>query len=624
MLCPNCHTDGISTSCEVCPHCGVYIPSVMRDMLAIGTILRQETYRIDGILGRGGFGVTYQGFHLKLAKPVAIKEYYPQDFAIRNPSNGELKVRTTYEQVYQRNQERFIGEGRILANLHHDNIVRVHDLFEERGTAYLVMDLLSGRTLRQELDAQPEKKLSRTQIKKIMEPLVDGLDTVHQAGVFHLDLKPENIILLPDNQVVLLDFGAARLGMSKNSTQPFTAEYAAPEVIAGNDVSASSDIFELGMILYEMLTGELPPSALSRLINDTWQPINLEEPWQSLLYQALQISLDSRPQNVRQWWGKKPIKDKWWPSIETILPNATPEKSKSSASSAMDIKSQVEKEDKPERFTTNTPIDNFTLLPPSTSSSYLEDGVIVVGSRAIGKTSTVVSLAKGTKLVKFTDSGKHVIARRSNPATGKVAATATMTPETLSVNVELASGEKQIQFLWVDTPGEAFSNSQWLKNNQSDWQDIQATISHSKAVILLIPPYQELVAPNRIDARTVVNDLPLYKEWLQGLENWLNFFRLNCQKVEHILICLHRADTFCDVKSEAKKWRFDSKQGPFFFKYENYIRNTYFTPALSIIRAYNSQHPQATLHFFITTIDEPGLLELPWIYLASFLENNHG
>ncbi|NJO65871.1 MAG: serine/threonine protein kinase, partial [Richelia sp. RM2_1_2] len=396
--------------------------------------------------------------------------------------------------------------------------------FEELNTAYLVMDLLSGRTLRQELDAQPKNKLSPEKITKIMAPLVDGLDAVHQAGVFHLDLKPDNIMLLPDGQVIVLDFGAARLGMSKNSTQPFTAEYAAPEVIAGQDVGASSDIFELGMILYEMLTGELPASALSRLIKDTWQPIHLESPWQDLVSKALQISQYKRPQNVRQWWGEKPIKKKkWGESIKTILPNPTPEKSESSVSSPIDIKSKVEKEDKPERFTRDTPIDNFTLLPPNTSSSYLEDGVIVVGDRAIGKTTTVVSLAKGTRLVKFTDSGKDVIARRSNLATGQVAATARMTPETLSVNVELASGEKQIQFMWVDTPGEAFSNSQWSSKNQSDWQDIQGTISHSKAVILLIPPYQELIVPHYIDSRTAIDDLPNYQEWLHRLENWLNF-----------------------------------------------------------------------------------------------------
>lgn len=108
-----------------------------------------------------------------------------------------------------------------------------------------------------------------------------------------------------------------------------------------------------------------------------------------------------------------------------------------------------------------------------------------------------------------------------------------------------------------------------------------------------------------------------------SLRKLAEFFPRKLSKVEHILICLHRADTFCDVKSEAKKWCFDRNQGPFFFEYDNYIRKTYFTPARSIIRAYNSQNPRASLHFFITTIDEPGLLELPWIYLASFLENNN-
>lgn len=596
MICPVCRGDGISASTEICPHCGAYLPSLMRDMLTAGTMLRQGTYRIDEVIGRGGFGVTYKAFHTKLAQPVAIKEYFPQDFAVRNTANGELKVLTTYETVYQNSLKRFTREGRLLAKLDNLNIVGVHDLFEENGTAYLVMDLLNGRTLEQELKAQ--HKLSPKQITEIMEPLVDGLEAIHQSGVYHLDIKPANIMLLFNDKVVLLDFGAARVGVSKRSTQPFTLEYAAPEVIAGHDVGVESDIFSLGMTLYEMLTGEPPVSALSRLLEDTWQPQHLEEPWQKLVTTALKISKSERPQNICQWWGKK--QKKWWEGIE---------------------KSYIMTSDngQPKKDVVIPPISEApTVLSLDAVSCFIEDGIVLIGERAIGKTSTVVKLAKGTKHVKYAGNPNDLIARYSNPLTGAIAGTAKMTPETLVMNVDLPAGEKQIPFLWVDTPGEAFSNSKWRLDNQVDWQNIQQTVNQSKAVILLLPPYQKQIIPQRPDLQ---DNLPTYEDWLKTLQTWLNFIANNCQKVSHILICLHRADTFCNVQLEAKKWRFDNLKQPLWFEYDNYIRKTYFTGAHSLIKEYNSKHPTTSLRFFITSIYEDSLLELPWIYLASFLAN---
>jgi F-box protein 11 len=301
---PECHLDGLSINTEVCPNCGLYIPSILRDLLPMGKILKGGSYRLDYPLGRGGFGVTYKAIHIEFEQPVAIKEFYPQQHAFRHGHTGGLTVPTTESSSYERSLERFKREGRILYNLNHPNIVRVQDLFSEQNTAYLVMELLTGNTLKQELKAQGEKRLLLEQIAWIIESLVKALTVVHQAGIYHLDLKPDNVILTNDGRVVLVDFGAARQGFRKDGTQGYTPEYAAPEVVAGQNVGPESDIFELGMMLYEMLIGERATPALNRLIKDNWKPKALAEPWQSLINSALRISKEERPKTVEEWWNQ--------------------------------------------------------------------------------------------------------------------------------------------------------------------------------------------------------------------------------------------------------------------------------------------------------------------------------
>ncbi|NEP63885.1 MAG: serine/threonine protein kinase, partial [Symploca sp. SIO2G7] len=172
--------------------------------------------------------------------------------------------------------------------------------------AYLVMELVTGKTLKDELKSQPERRLPIKRVEEVMEQLVAALEVIHKAGVYHLDLKPDNVLLNTHGKVVLVDFGAARQGFSSNnSTMAFTEAYAAPEVIAGGDIGPESDIFELGMMLHEMLTGKLPTSALSRLMKDTWEPTDLREPWQSLVMAALQLRSEERPRTVEEWWESR-------------------------------------------------------------------------------------------------------------------------------------------------------------------------------------------------------------------------------------------------------------------------------------------------------------------------------
>jgi eukaryotic-like serine/threonine-protein kinase len=282
----------------------------MRDLLPPGTLLRGGEYRVDYALGQGGFGITYRALDLSLERPVAIKEFYPRKYAHRDASTGQLLVPESDTPAYQRWLGRFEREGRILARLAHPGIVKVFSLFKERNTAYLVMELLPGGSLREELKTQPGHGLPEQRVMEVMNALVAALDAVHGEGVYHLDLKPDNVMVTSNGQVVLIDFGAARQESTaltshrgqRSSTLAFTPNYAPLELISGEPIGAESDLFELGMMLHELLTGTCPPAVLSRLSQNVWEPENLGTPWRDLLSQALHLRREHRPSQVKQWW----------------------------------------------------------------------------------------------------------------------------------------------------------------------------------------------------------------------------------------------------------------------------------------------------------------------------------
>lgn len=244
--------------------------------------------------------------------------------------------------------------------------------------------------------------------------------------------------------------------------------------------------------------------------------------------------------------------------------------------------------------------------------------IVVIGDRQVGKTSMVINLHDpGTKHVKvLTDLNKYY-----NPETGLIAGTSRKEEETLLVNIDLPAGERQIQVRWIDTPGEAWDNKDWRNTNNAAWQDIRKEVSQSKAVLLLLPPNRNMVQNHLLDGETDPDNLPRPEAWANNLASWLQFFRQNCPRVQHILISIHKADLFCDIEAEEKKWRYEPLKGPLWFEYNNHIRETYFTKVNNIIRDYNSQQPGTNVRFFITTIKNSSLLEIPWIYIGSYLAN---
>jgi predicted Ser/Thr protein kinase len=306
VRCLICQTDGIPLEATLCPNCGANLASLLRDTLPPGTPLASGAYRLDHVLGRGGFGITYRGKQTALEQLVAIKEFYLGEFTQRETTTGKIMVLSDRETEFTRGLSRFVREGKTLASLSHPNVVRVLNLFEDNGTAYLVMEYLSGKTLKA---VAKEGRLTEDRIRQIMTALVDALAAVHDKGVFHLDIKPANVLIEPSGRTVLIDFGAARQGIHSQTTIPaYTPSYAPIEVMSAEQVGPYSDIFELGMMLYEMVTGTLPPPALDRITKlartGDWQPDpeKCPEPWATLVRTALPLRPDDRPQTVHEWW----------------------------------------------------------------------------------------------------------------------------------------------------------------------------------------------------------------------------------------------------------------------------------------------------------------------------------
>ncbi|BAU13199.1 serine/threonine protein kinase [Leptolyngbya sp. NIES-3755] len=326
MRCLNCGFDKLPLNSAHCTNCGVHLPSLLRDCLESGTLLHHNTYRIDYPLGRGGFGITYRAFDIHLERSVAIKEFYPQEHAFREGLTGRLVIPNTKQDVYHRGLQRFLREGTLLAKLKHSGVVDVYNAFQERDTAYLVMELIKGRTLRDELEEQPGRRLNVDRIREIMSQLVNALTVVHQQEMYHLDIAPDNVLVSSDGRVVLIDFGASRQGLGGGTTQAFKEAYAPPEVIDGKHTDARSDLFELGMMLHELLSGELPPSSISRLLSyahhgaELWDPMQVSEPWRSLIGSAIRLNPDERPREVQAWWKSLDFANQ-----ETVLtPQRTP------------------------------------------------------------------------------------------------------------------------------------------------------------------------------------------------------------------------------------------------------------------------------------------------------------
>jgi serine/threonine protein kinase len=288
----------------------------MTNLIALpgGTELAGD-YRIERVLGAGGFGVTYLAEEMALSRKVSIKEYFPADFAARSGDGSATPRSENCSGDYTWGLERFIEEAQTLAKFNHSNIVRVYRTFRANNTAYMVLHFEEGQSLKswlKGLNRAPRQK----ELDAIIAPLLDALQTIHKAEFLHRDIAPDNIIIRKAGDPVLIDFGAARSDIAAHSKTKTVSALVKPGYSPYEQYAETSkqqgpwtDIYALAATLYHAVTGKRPPDSPSRMLKDemvspheaalsSYRPTFLDA-----IQKGLALKVNARPQSVAAWRG---------------------------------------------------------------------------------------------------------------------------------------------------------------------------------------------------------------------------------------------------------------------------------------------------------------------------------
>lgn len=272
-------------------------------------------YRIEGVLGQGGFGITYLASDTTLQRKVVIKENFPREGARRDPESFDIVATDPEEELpdFERTKEKFLEEARVMAKFDHPGIVKVHECFEANRTVYFVMPYQDGLTLAQAIRTRtsvgenfPEKKAV-----DLLTKILEALQYLHGRGVFHRDIKPQNILITNSFDPVLIDFGGfASAGSSEAITVIESDGYTPYEQLKKETkIGAYTDLYALGATFCEAITGTRPPHSASRVQNDQWIPLadrsELCDRYSFWLLQsidkALVVSESERLQSAQEW-----------------------------------------------------------------------------------------------------------------------------------------------------------------------------------------------------------------------------------------------------------------------------------------------------------------------------------
>lgn len=279
--------------------------------LSNNTLLQGGKYKIIRFISSGGFGNTYEGYDVNLDKKVAIKEFFVKDFCSRD-SDATLMTINVIAKISLVNhlKRKFIEEARAIAKMEHENIVKVQSLFEENGTAYYVMDYIDGESLNDVLKRRgslPEKETVA-----IIQKVASALDYMHKQNLFHLDIKPSNIMIRKDGKILLIDFGSSKQyaevdGENTTTLAPcYTPGFAPTEQmnIKPTTFTAATDIYSLGATMYKMLTSNTPPSSINLLNGEEVLaplPGNISKSIQECIAKAMIQQRNQRTQNIDEF-----------------------------------------------------------------------------------------------------------------------------------------------------------------------------------------------------------------------------------------------------------------------------------------------------------------------------------
>ncbi len=331
--CPNC-MQALQGNEDTCPYCGFEIGKYeeKKTCLRPFTVL-QNKYMLGRVIGVGGFGITYIGWDLNLQTYIAIKEYFPESLAIRDTSgeNGTTQVfpHDAQKDIYDKGLKRYVEEAQNLSKFYQlQGIVSVKDFFYENNTGYIVMEYINGINLKEYLN-NAGGKLPEATVLALMKPVLESLYQMHNSGLVHRDISPDNIMVTGDGKIKLIDFGSAR-GQSAETDKTYTVilkhGYAPPEqYYAKGNQGPWTDIYSLCATMYKMLTGQIPPNSVERMENDEYVApsawgVQISPRTEAVLAKGLAVKVPDRYQNIGQLlndlYGTAPVEQ-----IGMVMPN---------------------------------------------------------------------------------------------------------------------------------------------------------------------------------------------------------------------------------------------------------------------------------------------------------------
>lgn len=274
------------------------------------TYLQGGKYKIEKVLGQGGFGITYLAIQDLLDRKVCIKEFFYKEYCERDEVTSHVSLGTqTNHEIVERFMAKFIKEARTISLHEHPNIIRIHDIFKENNTAYYVMEYIEGESLNDMVNSKGA--LPETEAIDYIKQVASALDFIHQRSINHLDVKPANIMVRrSDNKAILIDFGLSKqydIQGSQTSTTPvgISHGYAPMEQYKQGGVSTFSpqtDIYSLGATLYKLVTGNTPPQAMDIL--DEGLPDmsdSISKNVQDAIIKAMEALRKKRPQSIQEF-----------------------------------------------------------------------------------------------------------------------------------------------------------------------------------------------------------------------------------------------------------------------------------------------------------------------------------